>query len=308
MARRIFVAGHRGMVGQALSSLLQARGDTVLKVEKSALDLRDQSQVTAWLRENRPDAVLIAAARVGGIQANMSRPADFIYDNLAIAANLIHGAHLADIDRLVYLGSSCIYPRLAAQPIGEEALLTGPLEPTNEWYAIAKIAGIKLTQAYRRQYGRRFIAVMPCNLYGPGDNFDLETAHVLPALMRKFHQAKLAGSGAVVVWGSGAPLREFLHVTDLASAVATTLDHYDDETPINCGAGEEISILGLARLIGQVVGFEGDIVFDSSRPDGTPRKLLDSTKMRALGWEPRIPLPIGIAQTYAWFQQNFARG
>jgi len=296
------------MVGQALSSLLRARGDTVLTVEKSALDLRYQSAVAAWLRENRPDAVVIAAAKVGGIQANMSRPAEFIYDNLAIAANLIHGAHLADIDRLVYLGSSCIYPRLAPQPICEEALLTGPLEPTNEWYAIAKIAGIKLTQAYRRQYGRRFVAIMPCNLYGPGDNFDLQTAHVLPALMRKFHRAKLTSSGEVVVWGSGAPLREFLHVSDLAGAVATVLDHYDDETPINCGAGEEVSILDLARMIGRIVGFEGEIVFDSSKPDGTPRKLLDSGKMRALGWAPRISLPAGIAQTYGWFQQNFARG
>jgi GDP-L-fucose synthase len=248
---KVWVAGHRGMVGSAVAAALEARGDFLFRVDRTQVDLRDQAAVTAWLAESRPDQIILAAGKVGGIHANDSFPADFIYDNLMIAANVINAAHEAAVDRLVYLGSSCIYPKFAPQPIREDALLTGPLEPTNEWYAMAKIAGIKLCQAYRKQYGRRYISVMPCNLYGPGDNFDLATSHVLPALMRKFHEAKTAGNPEVVVWGSGSPLREFLHVDDLARGVIACLDGYDGYEHINCGAGTEVSILELARMIQQ---------------------------------------------------------
>ena len=306
MARRIWVAGHRGMVGSAITRHLEARGETVLKVSRADLDLRDQSSVTSWLMRNRPDTVVFAAAKVGGIHANDTQPADFLYDNIALETNVIHGAHTAGIDRLVFLGSSCIYPKFAPQPIREDALLTGPLEPTNEWYAIAKIAGIKLCQAYRKQFGRHYISVMPCNLYGEGDNFDLMSSHVMPALMRKFHEAKISNAPTVTMWGSGTPLREFLHVDDLARGVVFCMDHYDEDKHINCGAGSDITIAELGRLVKDAVGFHGDIVMDATKPDGTPRKLMDSSRIRALGWAPTIALPEGIALTYRWYLDNVA--
>ncbi len=302
--RRIWVAGHKGMVGSAIVRFLESRGDEVIKVDRTVVDLRNQIAVELWLKQNRPDAIVFAAAKVGGIFANDTFPADFIYDNLTIETNIIHSAHAANVNRLVFLGSSCIYPKFASQPIKEESLLTGPLEPTNEWYAIAKIAGIKLCQAYRKQYGRHYISVMPCNLYGPNDNFDLTTSHVLPALIRKFHEAKEGGCKEVVVWGSGTPLREFLHVDDLARGVVFCLDNYDEYEHINCGAGSEISIRGLAECVGRATGFSGEIVFDATKPDGTPRKLMDSSKMRALGWEPTISLEDGIAGAYRWFLEH----
>ncbi len=304
--RRIWVAGHRGMVGSALVRYLEGRGDNVLKVDRSVVDLRNQIAVELWLKQNRPDAILFAAAKVGGIYANDTFPADFIYDNLTIETNIIHSAHAAGIDRLVFLGSSCIYPKFAEQPIKEDSLLTGPLEPTNEWYAVAKIAGIKLCQAYRKQYGRHYISVMPCNLYGPNDNFDLSTSHVLPALMRKFHTARIQEQNEAIVWGSGTPLREFLHVDDLARGVVFCLDNYDGYDHINCGAGVEISIADLAKTVARAVGFDGKIVFDSSKPDGTPRKMMDSSRIIAMGWKPEISLKDGIAQTYDWFLANKA--
>lgn len=299
--RRIWVAGHRGMVGSAIVRRLACEDAEILTVERSDVDLREQEAVREWLAQAQPDIVILAAAKVGGILANDSFPADFLFDNLAIETNVIHAAHLAGVDRLIFLGSSCIYPKVAAQPIKEEALLTGPLEPTNEWYAIAKIAGIKMCQAYRRQYGRRYISVMPCNLYGPNDNFDLATSHVLPALIRKFDAAKAAGKKEVVIWGTGAPLREFLHVDDLADAIVFLMDRYDGAEPINCGAGSEISIRELAEMIGRIVGFEGALVFDTSKPDGTPRKLMDSTRLAALGWKPKRSLEEGISEVYRWF-------
>ena len=296
------------MVGSAITRCLTKRGDEVLKADRETLDLRSQKGVEIWLQHNRPEAIIFAAAKVGGIYANDTFPADFIYDNLAIEANVIHSAHLAGVDRLVFLGSSCIYPKFAPQPIKEDALLTGPLEPTNEWYAIAKIAGIKLCQAYRKQYGRHYVSVMPCNLYGPGDNFDPLTSHVLPALIRRFDEAKRTELAEVVVWGTGKPLREFLHVDDLARAVVFCLDHYDEYEHINCGAGSEISIRELAELVARVVGYAGKIVFDSTKPDGTPRKLMDSSRMAALGWRPEIPLADGIADTYRWYLERKPAG
>jgi len=292
------------MVGSAITRWLEGRGDQVIKADRTVVDLRNQIAVEVWLKQNRPDAIIFAAAKVGGILANDSFPADFIYDNLAIETNVIHSAHAADVDRLVFLGSSCIYPKFAPQPIKEESLLTGPLEPTNEWYAIAKIAGIKLCQAYRKQYGRHYTSVMPCNLYGPNDNFDLSTSHVLPALIRKFHEAKERGVGEVVVWGSGTPLREFLHVDDLARGVVFCLDNYDEYEHINCGSGSEISIREIAEMVGRAVGFSGRIVFDSSKPDGTPRKLMDSSRLRALGWRPEVSIEDGIAGAYRWFLEH----
>ncbi len=305
--RRVWVAGHAGMVGSAIRALLEANGEEVLCVTRRDLDLRDQGAVTSWLLRNRPDAVVFAAAKVGGILANDTLPADFLYDNLALETNVIHAAHVAGVERLLFLGSSCIYPKFAPQPIKEEYLLTGPLEPTNEWYAIAKIAGIKLCQAYRKQYGRRYVSLMPCNLYGPNDNFDLKSSHVLPALMRKFHEAKQAGLPNVTVWGSGTPLREFLHVDDLAAGAVFCLDQYDEYEHINCGAGSEVTIADLARIIKDVVGFTGELVLDATKPDGTPRKLMDSTRLRALGWAPAIPLRDGIESTYAWFLAHRAQ-
>ena len=306
MTSRVWVAGHRGMVGSAVTKLLQSRGEQVLTVNRSDLDLRDQGAVTSWLRENKPDTIIFAAAKVGGILANDTFPADFIYDNLVLATNVINGAHVADVNRLVFLGSSCIYPKFAPQPISESSLLTGPLEPTNEWYAVAKIAGIKLCQAYRKQYGRRFISIMPCNLYGPNDNFDLTSGHVLPALMRKFHEAKAKNHNEVVIWGTGEPRREFLHVEDLAEAVAFCMDSYDEYDHINCGAGSDITIGELARQVGTAVGFSGRLVFDTSKPDGTPRKLMDSSRLARLGWRPKIGLEGGISSTYSWFTENVA--
>jgi GDP-L-fucose synthase len=304
MEERIWVAGHRGMVGSAIARLLEAQGRNVLKVDRSILDLRRQPEVEFWLRANQPSAIIFAAAKVGGILANSTYPADFIYDNLTIQTNVIHGAHKAGVDRLVFLGSSCIYPKFAPQPIVESSLMTGPLEPTNEWYAIAKIAGIMTCQAYRRQHGRRYISVMPCNLYGPNDNFDLQTSHVLPALIRKFHEAKLSGSREVVVWGTGTPLREFLHVDDLAKGVVFCLDHYDEYEHINCGAGFDVTIREIAETIARVVEFDGKLVFDTTKPDGTPRKIMDSSRIRALGWKPEISLEDGLASSYQWFIEH----
>lgn len=306
MEERIWVAGHRGMVGSAITRLLEAQGRNVLKVDRSILDLRRQPEVEFWLRANQPTAIIFAAAKVGGILANSTYPADFIYDNLTIQTNVIHGAHKAGVDRLVFLGSSCIYPKFAPQPIVESSLMTGPLEPTNEWYAIAKIAGIMTCQAYRRQHDRRYISVMPCNLYGPNDNFDLQTSHVLPALIRKFHEAKLSGAREVVVWGTGTPLREFLHVDDLAKGVVFCLDHYDEYEHINCGAGFDITIREIAETIARVVGFCGNLVFDTTKPDGTPRKIMDSSRIRALGWKPEISLEDGLASSYQWFIEHVA--
>jgi len=299
--RRIWVAGHRGMVGSSILRRLAEEDVEVLTLGRDELDLRQQGSVKKWVARAKPDVILMAAAKVGGILANDSSPADFLYDNLVIAANIVHAAHLAGVDRLVFLGSSCIYPKFAPQPIKEDALLTGSLEPTNEWYAIAKIAGIKLCQAYRKQFGRRYISVMPCNLYGQNDNFDLATSHVLPALIRKFHEAKEAGKKEVVIWGTGTPLREFLYVDDLADAVVFLIDHYDGDEPINCGAGADVTIRHLAEVIGRVVGFEGSLIFDPSKPDGTPRKLMNSSRLTALGWRPKTSLEAGIADVYQWF-------
>lgn len=307
MEERVWIAGHRGMVGSAITRALRAQDRNVITIDRSILDLRKQDEVEFWLRANKPTSIVFAAAKVGGIGANSTYPADFIYDNLTIQTNVIHGAHKAGVDRLVFLGSSCIYPKFAEQPIKESALLTGPLEPTNEWYAIAKISGIMTCQAYRKQFGRRYVSVMPCNLYGPNDNFDLETSHVLPALMRKFHEAKTTGAGAVTVWGTGTPLREFLHVDDLARGVVWCLDNYDEYEHINCGAGFDVTIRELAETVSRVVGFGGDLVFDTSKPDGTPRKIMDSSRIRALGWKPEISFEEGIASTYRWYQENVVR-
>ena len=303
---RIFVAGHRGMVGAALMRQLARENAEIVTATRAEVDLRDARAVRDFLEREKPDAIVLAAAKVGGILANDTYPAEFLRDNLVIEANVVHEAHRADINRLVFLGSSCIYPKFAPQPISEDALLTGPLEPTNEWYAIAKIAGIKLCQAYRRQYGRHYISVMPCNLYGPFDNFNLATSHVLPALMRKFHEAKLAGRNEVVVWGTGTPLREFLHVDDLADGTIFLLNTYDGAEPVNCGAGFDLSIQELAEKIGRIVGFEGRLVFDTSKPDGTPRKLINSSRINGLGWRPRIGLEEGILSTYQWFLETHA--
>jgi GDP-L-fucose synthase len=302
--RRIWVAGHRGMVGSAILRRLAKEDAEILTVDRRNVDLREQQAVRQWVAHAKPDVVILAAAKVGGIIANDSYPADFLFDNLAIETNVIQAAHLANVERLVFLGSSCIYPKFAPQPIKEEALLTGPLEPTNEWYAIAKIAGIKMCQAYRRQHGRRYISVMPSNLYGQNDNFDLATSHVLPALIRKFHAAKAAGETEVVVWGTGTPLREFLYVDDLADAVVFLMDRYDASEPINCGTGSDVSIRQLAEMIGRVAGFEGKLVFDTKKPDGTPRKLMDSSRLAALGWRPKTSLEEGVNVVYRWFART----
>jgi len=304
MSRRVWIAGHKGMVGSAIVRQLQQSDAEILSVDRAQVDLRDQKSVELWIKWNKPDIIVFAAAKVGGILANDTFPADFIYDNLAIETNIIHGAHLADVNRLVFLGSSCIYPKFAPQPIREDSLLTGPLEPTNEWYAIAKIAGIKMCQAYRKQYGRNYVSVMPCNLYGPNDNYDLKTSHVLPALIRKVHEAKESGAPEVVVWGTGTPLREFLHVDDLARGVVFCMNKLDSYEHINCGAGSEISIKDLAETIKTVVGFAGPIVFDATKPDGTPRKLMDSSRLHAMGWHPTISLADGIKNSYDWYLAN----
>jgi GDP-L-fucose synthase len=295
------------MVGSALLRRLEQENCTLLTVEREDLDLTRQEQVETWMGKARPQTVFLAAAKVGGIVANDSAPVPFLYDNLAMALNVIHAAAANGVEKLLFLGSSCIYPKLALQPIPESALLTGPLEPTNEWYAIAKIAGLKLCQAYRRQLGCDFIAAMPTNLYGPGDNFDLTTSHVIPALMRKAHEAKLSGAAEMIVWGSGTPRREFLHVDDAADALVHLMTHYSGEEHVNVGCGSDLTILELARLIARVVGFTGEISTDRSKPDGTPRKLLDTSKLRSLGWQPKIGLEEGLASTYQWFAALGAR-
>lgn len=304
--KRIYVAGHRGMVGAALLRRLARENCTVLTAGRADVDLKRQAEVEAWVAAQKPDAVIVAAAKVGGILANDSLPADFLYDNLMIEANLVEASHRAGVEKLLFLGSSCIYPRLAPQPMREDSLLTGPLEPTNEWYAVAKIAGIKLAQAYRRQHGADFISAMPTNLYGPHDNFDLQSSHVLPALLRKAHEAKLAGAKSMQIWGTGSALREFLHVDDCADALVFLLKDYSGAEHVNVGSEEEISILGLAQLIAEVVGFTGEIVTDPGKPDGTPRKLMDGSKLRDMGWRPKVGLREGIAETYRWYLENVA--
>ena len=301
---KTFVAGHKGLVGSAIVRRLQADGIEAVVAGRDELDLCDQAEVDAWFAAKGIDQVYLAAAKVGGIHANDTYPAEFLRDNLVIQTNVIHSAWKHGVKKLLFLGSSCIYPKLAPQPMPEDSLLTGPLEPTNEWYAVAKIAGIKMCQAYRKQYGFDAISVMPTNLYGPGDNFDLENSHVLPALMRKFHEAKLAGDSEVVVWGSGKPRREFLHVDDLASACWFLLENYDSPEPINVGSGVDVTIAELADIIRLVVYPEAKIVYDASMPDGTPRKLLDVSKLRSLGWGHTIDLYDGVAKTYEWFCAN----
>ena len=301
---RIFVAGHRGLVGSAIVRRLAAESfNDLLLPARTELDLTDAVAVDRFFEVNRPGYVFLAAARVGGILANDSRPAEFIAENLKIQTSVIEAAHRHGVRKLLFLGSSCIYPKLAPQPLREEYLLTGPLEPTNEWYAIAKIAGLKMCQAFRRQYGFNAISAMPTNLYGPGDNFSLQASHVLPALMRKAHEAKRSGS-ALEVWGSGRPRREFLHVDDLADALVFMMQRYEDEAPLNVGTGEDVSIAELAALVTRVVGFQGELSYDSSKPDGTPRKLLDVSRLAALGWRARITLEDGVRGTYQWFLQN----
>lgn len=302
---RIFVAGHRGLVGSAILRRLESAGaGRILTATREQLDLRDQAAVNYWFRANRPDYVYLVAGTVGGIMANSTRPAEFIYDNMLIHATVVHAAHQFGVKKLLYLGSSCIYPRECAQPMTEELLLTGALEPTNESYAIAKIAGIKLCEAYRRQYGDDFISAMPTNLYGPNDNFDLTSSHVLPALIRKFHDAKQAGSREVVIWGTGRPRREFLHVDDLADACVFLMEHYDETMHINVGTGEDQSIRELAELVAEIVHPDATLTFDTSKPDGMPRKLLDVSRLHALGWRHRIGLRDGIASTYRWFLEH----
>jgi len=308
---RVFVAGHRGLVGSAIERRLRDVGfSQILTATREQLDLRDQAAVNYWFRANRPDFVFLVAGTVGGILANSTRPAEFIYDNMMIHATVVHAAHLFPVKRLLYLGSSCIYPREAPQPMKEEHLLSGLLEPTNEPYAIAKIAGIKLCQAYRKQYGCDFISAMPTNLYGPHDNFSLTSSHVLPALIRRFHDAKEEGRREVVVWGTGSPRREFLHVDDLADACVYLMQHYDDAEHINVGTGEDLTIRALAEMVRDVVHPEVELVFDTSKPDGTPRKLLDVSRLHALGWRHRIELREGIETSYRWFLENrdHARG
>ncbi|MBT5517887.1 MAG: GDP-L-fucose synthase [Rhodobiaceae bacterium] len=304
--KRVYVAGHNGMVGRAVVKALAAENCTVLTAERQDADLLRQSEVEAWMSHNKPDAVVVCAARVGGILANDTYPADFIYDNLMIEANLIKASFDCGVEKLLFLGSSCIYPKLAPQPIPEDALLTGALEPTNEWYAIAKIAGIKMCQAYRKQHGVDFISAMPTNLYGPHDNFDLQSSHVIPALMRKCHEAKLAGDATMEVWGSGKVMREFLHVEDCAAGIVFLLKHYSDMSHVNLGTGEDVTIRQLAEAITKTVGFEGSLAFDASKPDGTPRKLLDVSKINNLGWHHKLNLETGLAAAYQWFVEHAA--
>ena len=304
--KRVWVAGHRGMVGNALVRRLAREGCETVAVLREAVDLRRQAEVEDWLAAMRPRAVFVAAGTVGGILANDTRPAEFLYDNLMVASNIVEGARRIGVEKLMYLASSCIYPRLARQPIAETELLAGPLEPTNQWYAVAKIAGVKLCQACRRQHGCDFVTVMPTNLYGPGDNFDQESGHVLPALIARIHAARLAGSDAVPVWGSGRPRREFLYVDDLADACVHLFKCYSHERPVNVGSGSDVSIAELAAEIAGVVGYRGRLAFDSSRPDGVPRRLLDVSLLARSGWRARMPLRTGIERTYRWFLEHEA--
>ena len=304
--KRVWVAGHRGMVGSAIVRRLARENCEILTVDRETVDLKDQAATRAWVTNARPDAVFLAAAKVGGILANDTYPADFLYDNLMIEANVIEAARRANVAKLLFLGSSCIYPKLAPQPIPEDALLTGPLEPTNEWYAIAKIAGIKLCQAYRKQHGCDFISAMPTNLYGPGDNFDLDTSHVIPALIRKAHDAKRRGDKELTIWGTGTPRREFLHVDDCADACVHLMKAYSGNRHINVGSGEDLTILELAKLVCETVGFDGEIAHDFTKPDGTPRKLMSADNIRALHWTPKISLRDGIRATYKWFLKSCA--
>ncbi|MAJ07531.1 GDP-L-fucose synthase [Ponticaulis sp.] len=308
--KRVWVAGHRGMVGGAVCRRLESEGCEVITAGRDRVNLERQSEVEDFLNAEKPDAIVMAAAKVGGILANDSYPAEFIYTNLMIEANIVDAAHKADVNRMLMLGSSCIYPKFAEQPIQEDSLLTGALEPTNEWYAVAKIAGIKLAQAYQKQYGRDYVSAMPTNLYGPGDNFDLKNSHVLPALIRKAHEAKLAGEKEMIVWGTGSPRREFLHVDDCADALVFLLKNYSEAEHINVGSGDDVTILELTQMVCDVVGFEGEITHDLSKPDGTPRKLMSADKLRALGWSPKYTLREGVENTYKWFldHQENARG
>ena len=305
--KRIWVAGHRGMVGAAVVRRLAGENCEVITAGRDTVDLKRQAEVEAFMADAKPDAVVMAAAKVGGILANDTYPADFLYDNLMIEANIFEAAHKSDVNRFLFLGSSCIYPKFAEQPIREDSLLTGPLEPTNEWYAIAKIAGIKLAQAYRRQHGRDYISAMPTNLYGPGDNYDLNSSHVMPALIRKAHEAKTSGAKEIVVWGTGTPLREFLHADDCADALVFLLKNYSGEEHVNVGSGTDISILDLTKLVCKIVGFEGEIVHDLTKPDGTPRKLMSADKLSAMGWTPKISLEDGVRDAYdAFIVGNYA--
>ncbi|MFQ5468485.1 MAG: GDP-L-fucose synthase family protein [Kiloniellaceae bacterium] len=304
--KKVWVAGHGGMVGAALVRRLEREDIDLVTVGRARVDLRRQGDVEAWMAEARPQAVFVSAATVGGILANSTRPAEFLYDNMMIEANILEAARRGGVEKLLFLGSSCIYPRLAPQPMREDALLTGPLEPTNQWYAIAKIAGVKLCQAYRRQYGCDFIAAMPTNLYGIDDNFDLGSCHVLPALLAKFHAAKVNGDEEAVLWGSGEPRREFLYVDDCADALVHLMKTYSDETHVNVGTGEDVTIAALARTIAHIVGFKGRIAHDLSKPDGTPRKLLDISRIESLGWSPKTRLEDGIRQVYEWYVENVA--
>jgi GDP-L-fucose synthase len=304
--KRIWVAGHRGMVGSALLRRLAQENCEVLTADRRRLDLRRQADVDRWVKAEKPDCVIIAAATVGGILANDTRPAEFLYDNVAIGTNLVEAARRAGVEKLLFLGSSCIYPRLAPQPMSEDALLTGPLEPTNQWYAIAKIAGLMLCRAYRRQYGCDFIAAMPTNLYGPGDKFDLMSSHVVPALIAKANEAKRSGADELVVWGSGRPRREFMYVDDLADALVFLLAHYSDESHVNIGVGYDVTIRELAELVARTVGLKARLRFDASKPDGMPRKLMDSGRLLAMGWKPKTALEDGLRQTVAWYSENVA--
>ena len=304
---KVYVAGHRGMVGGAIVRALQAQGfGNIVTRTSTEMDLRSQAAVNAFFAEEEPDYVFLAAARVGGILANDTYPADFIYDNLVIETNVIHAAFRQRAKKLLFLGSTCIYPKLAPQPLKEEYLLSGPLEPTNEWYAVAKIAGIKLCQAYRKQHGCDFISAMPTNLYGPGDNYDLEKSHVIPAMLRKMHEARVGGADRVTLWGSGTPLREFLHVDDLADALLFLMASYSGESHVNVGVGNDLTIRELAEMMRDVVGFQGELVFDRSKPDGTPRKLVDTTLINRLGWHAKINLKQGLEEAYSWYIENLA--
>ena len=304
--KRVWVAGHNGLVGSALVRRLASEDCEIITAPRGEFDLREPAKVDRWMRESHPRAVFLAAARVGGIHANNTRPAEFIYDNLMIQTNVLEAARRYGVEKLMFLGSSCIYPRMAPQPIPESALLSGPLEPTNQWYAVAKIAGIKLAQAYRRQYGCDFISVMPTNLYGPSDNFDLTSSHVVPALIAKAHRAKIEGAESLEIWGTGQPMRELLYVDDAADGMVFIMRHYSDEEIINIGVGQDLTITGLAEAVCRATGFSGNIRFDTSKPDGTPRKLVDVSRLTALGWRPKVSLEEGLKRTYRWYLERHA--